>query len=66
MSAAKLVPPDKRKECERQFLALAVDVAEMRTHWDPRTSHGLIVLPLDASDATNLRTTLGCQNFHRS
>jgi hypothetical protein len=34
------VVPADRKECERQFLTLAVDVAEMRTHWEPRASHG--------------------------
>jgi len=42
--AAKLAPPDKKKQFERQFLTLAVDVAEMRTHWDPRTSQGEVIV----------------------
>jgi hypothetical protein len=43
-AAAKSVPPDKQKPCEHQFLTLAVDVAEMRTHWDPRTSEGEVIV----------------------
>jgi hypothetical protein len=39
-SAAKQAPPDKKKQWERQFLSLAADVAEGRTHWEPRTSQG--------------------------
>ncbi len=39
-AAARQVPPDKKKQCERQFLTLALDVIEGRTHWDPRESLG--------------------------
>jgi hypothetical protein len=42
--APKLVAPDKKKEYERQYLNLAIDVAEMRTHWDPRTSQGEVIV----------------------
>jgi hypothetical protein len=43
-AAAKSVPPEKKKPCERRFLTFAVDVAEMRTHWDPRTSEGEVIV----------------------
>jgi hypothetical protein len=43
-SAAMLVPPDKKKECESQLFNLAVDVAELRIHWEPRTSQGEVIL----------------------
>ena len=39
-SAAKLAPADKKKQRERQFLILATDVADGRTHWEPRTAQG--------------------------
>jgi hypothetical protein len=42
--AATLGPPEKKKERERQFLSLAVDVAELRNHWDPRPSQGEVIV----------------------
>jgi hypothetical protein len=38
--AANLGPPEKKKQRERQFLTLADEVIELRTHWDPRTARG--------------------------
>jgi hypothetical protein len=43
-SAAMLVPPNNKKECESQLFNLAVDVAELRIHWEPRTSQGEVIL----------------------
>jgi hypothetical protein len=43
--ATNLVPPDKKKPCERQFLTLATDVADGRIHWEPRAAMGEVLLP---------------------
>jgi hypothetical protein len=53
VSAAKRVSPEKVKESERQFVALAIGVAEMGIHWDPRTAEGEVIVRTGRGDRKN-------------
>jgi hypothetical protein len=45
--AVKKAPPDKKKECERQFLIQALEVAQSVTRWDPDRLMGESIIRLN-------------------
>jgi hypothetical protein len=42
--ATTVGPAESKRERERQFLNLALDVAELRNHWDPRPTQGEVIV----------------------
>ena len=47
IQAAKEVPRDKKKSCERQFLKIALDILESRTRWEPVASWREVIVRRD-------------------